>query len=379
MIAHPRPALRLPRSIDIRDEPQVICPRCRLVVEPLDWRCPDCHGPLELEGLPAFDPAAIIGERWSLWRYAELIPVELQVSLGEGLTPLVPTRLAGGPALAKLEFLQPTGSYKDRGTAVYINRLISAGLPPIVEDSSGNAGASLAAYASAAGARARVFVPAHAAPAKKRQISRHGAELVEVPGPRSATAAACRAAARRAIYASHVWSPWFILGHMTCAWEIWEQLGRRAPQALICPVGQGNLLLGLARGFAALLAAGAIAAVPRLFAAQADACAPLARAWELGLDEPAPVTEGPTVAEGIRSAAPVRGAEILARVRESGGAVLRVAEEAILAAQTEAAQAGLAIEPTSAVAVAAMAQARAMLPPGAEIVTILTGSGLKSV
>lgn len=357
---------------------QVGCARCRRLAPALSWCCAHCGGPLELAGLPRFEPAAIDGACWSLWRYAAMLPVRLALSLGEGMTPLVAAQVLGVGFLAKLEFLMPSGAYKDRGTAVFINALLAHGGGQVVEDSSGNAGASLAAYAAAAGVQAQIYVPAHAAAAKRRQIRHYGAEIVEVAGPRAATAQACLAAARHSIYASHVWNPWFLLGHMTCAWELWEQLGRQAPDAVACPVGQGNLFLGLARGFLALCDAGCITTMPRMYAVQAAACAPLAHAWDHGLALPVPTTEGATVAEGIRTAHPLRGAEILALARATGGAVLRIDEPAILAAHQASAHAGLAIEPTSAVAVAALPHIRAMLGPGAQIVVALTGSGLKS-
>lgn len=356
----------------------VICARCRRPAPPLRWRCIVCGGPLELAGLPPFDPAAIDERCWSLWRYAAMLPARPAVSLGEGMTPLAATEMLGVRCLAKLDSLMPSGAYKDRGTAVFINVLLEQGGAQVVEDSSGNAGASLAAYAAAAGVRARIFVPAHAALAKRRQIRGYGAEVVAVDGPRSAATAACLAAAQHSIYASHIWSPWFLLGHMTCAWELWEQLGRRAPDAVVCPVGQGNLFLGLARGFQALYDAGYIGALPRMYGAQAAACAPLARAWQHGLMAPASADEGATIAEGIRTTRPVRGAEIIAWTRATGGALLGIAESAILDAYRAAAAAGHAIEPTSAVAVAALPQVRATLEPSSQIVVLLTGHGLKS-
>ncbi len=358
---------------------QPVCDSCGAAAGPLDWRCLACGGPLHLEGLPGFDPAAIRQHEWSLWRYADMLPVARRFSLGEGMTPLIPIRVGGIPFLAKLEYLLPTGSYKDRGVAVMLNYLLALGVTAIVEDSSGNAGASVAAYAGGIGMRARIFVPAGAAEGKKAQIARFGAQLVEVPGPRAAVTAACEAAAQETAYASHAWHPCFIAGEMTTAWELWEQMGGRAPDAVVCPVGQGGLLLGLVEGFRALLAAGVIERLPHFYAVQSAACDPIVRAWERTIDVPAPVEGGSTIADGIRITAPVRGRAILAALRASGGAALRVDDFAIRAAQQTLAARGLFVEPTSAVPVAALPAVLDHIGGEAEIVIPLTGSGLKTV
>lgn len=356
--------------------PQLVCPDCGRAAGPLDWHC-DGH-PLEVAGLPPFVAAAIAPAEWSMWRYAAALPVARRVSLGEGLTPLVPAELDGLRFQAKLEYLNPTGSYKDRGTAALLSYLLACGVAAVVEDSSGNAGASLAAYCAAAGVRARICVPAGAPAGKKRLIERFGAALVEVPGPRAAATEAARQIARETPYASHAWSPLFIAGQMTCAWEIWEQRGRRAPDALVVPVGYGGLLLGLARGFGALLAAGLIERLPRLYAAQSAACDPLVRAWERGGPVEA-AAQGPTVADGIVVTLPLRAGELLAALRASGGAALRVSDAAVLAAQAALARRGLLVEPTGAVGAAALADARRLAGADAEIVVPLTGSGLKTL
>lgn len=359
-------------------EPQVACSRCgQRTARPSAWRCDACGGPLWITNLPAFDADALSDE-WTLWRYEAMLPADRNFSLGEGFTPVVEVEFEGVAFRAKLEFLAPTSSYKDRGTVVLVNRLMSQDVRDVVEDSSGNAGASLAAYAGAAGIRARVFVPAHAAHGKKRQISVFGAELVEVEGPRSAATEACLAAARDTVYASHAWSPFFLAGQMTVAWELWEQSGRRVPDGIVCPVGQGSLVLGLWYGFEALRGGGYVDTVPRLYGVQAAACDPIVRAWEAGDEEPAPVTEGDTIAGGIRIAAPVRGHEILHAIRASGGAAFRVDDEAIHSAQLTLARRGLYVEPTSAVPVAALDAVWRHVGRAGDLVVPLTGSGLKT-
>lgn len=337
--------------------------------------------PLELARLPPFDRALIAPHVWSLWRYRALLPLPplaQPVSLGEGMTPLVSTTLDGRSVHFKLEFLGPTGSYKDRGVTTLISGLRANGVAEVIEDSAGNAGTAVAAYAAAAGLRARIFVPDYASPAKKAQIRVYGAELVEVGGGRAATTDAAVQAAQTSMYASHAWHPLFISGLRTAAWEVWEQLGGRAPDACVVPIGQGGLYLGLLQGFKDLLAAGEIDRLPRLFGVQPTAIAPVARAWQAGRADVPPVPEGETIAEGIRIRQPVRGAQLLAGATESGGGFVAVDDPAIERARGDLAHAGLFVEPTSAAALAGLRALDRVIPRDALVVVPLTGSGLKA-
>lgn len=353
--------------------PELVCEDCGEVRGPLDWRCEGAR--LRIANLPRYDHNARDREARGLWRYAAMLPASPRVSLGAGDTPLVPVQLDSHAFLAKLEYCNPTGSFKDRGTELMINHFLAQDVDSVVEDSSGNAGASLAAYAAAAGIPARIFAPADAPAAKLAHIRAYGAGLVTVPGPRQAAADACLAAAETAVYASHAWSPFFVAGQMTCAWEIFEQGG--APDVVLCCAGHGGLFTGLARGFAALKDAGLIDRLPRMVVAQSDACDPLVRAWEQGLDATPAVSPTAGVADGISVAWPVHGAEILRALRETGGAALRVSDGEILAAQRLLWRRGLLVEPTSAVPVAALLSGQ--LPLAGRIVIPLTGSGLKSL
>jgi len=358
------------------------CARCgrEYPLDTREWRC-ECGGPFALRGTLPFSKDKIDGGEWSLWRYRGMLPVRKLVSLGEGGTPLVETEIYGLPVQFKVEFLMPTGSFKDRGAAVLVSFLKHLGVEEVVEDSSGNAAASLAAYSARAGIRAKIFVPAYASPGKLKQIELYGAELVPVPGSRAAAARAAAEAARKSYYASHYWNPVVLEGLKTMAYELSEQLGWRAPDNLVFPVGQGTFLLGAYRGFQELLAAQAIERMPRLFAAQAEACAPLAIAFQQGLEESAEIEPGETVAEGVRIARPAHGKEALAAIRESGGVALTVAEEEIEQAQQELAHHGLFVEPTSAVAVAGLRHlSKQGLIKREELTVVpLTGSGLKAL
>ena len=299
--------------------------------------------------------------------------------LGEPRTALVELRDDGRTAMAKLEGGLPTGSFKDRGTAVTVSWLRARGVREIVVDSSGNAGASFAAYGARAGLRVRVFVPADASPAKLLQVRAHGAIVVTVPGPRSAAGDAARDALKDAgadvAYGSHLWQPAFLAGTATFAYELFEQLERRAPDVVIAPLGGGTLLLGAHLGFARLLAAGLIEHVPRLIGVQSDACAPLARAFRAGEPDAVAVDPGATIAEGIRIARPPRSRQILAAIRETGGEIVEVSDDEIRAALRKLLARGLFVEPTSAAAYAGLSRSTS---PSEIAVVALTGHGLKA-
>jgi threonine synthase len=360
------------------------CPGCGRIY-PADrprWRC-DCGSHLNLapgRGLRRGEIA--VGEA-SLWRYAAALVLERppRLSLGEGWTPLVSRDWRGAKVYFKLESQMPTGSFKDRGTAVMINHLLEVGVGPIHEDSSGNAGASLATYAAAAGIPCRIYVPAAAPRGKLVQIAANGADLNAVPGTRQDVAEAALAAAGESFYASHNWEPFFIEGTKTLAFELWEQLGFRVPDNVLVPTGYGSNILGLDRGFDELEKSGEIAARPRLFAIQAANCAAFAAAWAAGQDRFVPFAAKPTVADGIAAPKPVRIGEVLRALRRSKGGVVGVAEEEIAPALAALGRLGLFVEPTAAIAAAALTRLLADGTIGADqtSVVVLTGSGLKAV
>ncbi|WP_409238015.1 threonine synthase [Streptomyces sp. PA5.6] len=330
--------------------PDCYCPAdgTRVPAGSLTWSCPACRGPLDLDFSPAPAPLkALTGRVNSLWRYAECLPLPAPaISLGEGRTPLV--ELAG-PVSAKLDFLMPTLSFKDRGAVMLAALARRLGPERVIADSSGNAGTAVAAYCARAGLDCTVYVPSATSPKKLAQITAHGARLHIVDGDRESTARAARAAADEpgTFYASHVHNPYFLHGTKTYVHELWEDLGGRLPEALVVPVGNGTLLLGAALAIRELHTAGLIARRPALYAVQSAAVAPLAEAWRAGAD--GLVGETPmaaTFAEGIAIPRPPRARQILHAVRASGGGFLTVTEDQIVAAQRELAARGLYVEST---------------------------------
>ncbi|QAA76309.1 MAG: Threonine synthase [Candidatus Bipolaricaulis sibiricus] len=323
-----------------------------------------------------------------MWRYAPLLPPADPLTLGEGGTPLVPS-LRIGPRLGidvafKLEGANPTGSFKDRGAAVLVAVLRSAGAAAVADDSSGNAGAALAAYAARAGLRAVLFAPAHASGPKLAQIAALGAELVRVSGPRERATRAVEEACRTdptLFYASHNTSPYFVAGLTTVAYEWIEDRGRAVPDHVVVPAGGGGLFLGIHQGFAAALRLGWIDRVPQVHIAQPAACAPLVRALHRGDNVPHEPYPGMTVAEGTRIPTPARGQQVVALLRAAGGNGVAVEEDAIHAAQRRLArEEGIHVEPTAALAVAALPALldQGTIRPGQQVGVVLTASGLKA-
>jgi threonine synthase len=356
------------------------CGRAYAADRPL-WRC-ECGNHLNLTPGRGLARSEIAAGEASLWRYGAALALRRppRTSLGEGWTPLVLRDWQGAAVCFKLESQMPTGSFKDRGTAVMINHLLEVGVGPIHEDSSGNAGAAIATYAAASGLPCRIYVPAAAPRAKLVQIAVAGADVRAIPGTRQAVTEAALAASDESFYASHNWHPYFIEGTKTLAFELWEQLGFRSPDNILVPTGYGSNVLGLDRGFDELERSGEIAARPRLFAVQAANCAAFAAAWAAGADRFVPFAATRTIADGIATPKPVRVAEVMRAVRRSHGGVVAVAEEEILAALDALGRLGLFVEPTAATAGAALTRLLrdGTIEPEQTTVVVLTGSGLKA-
>ncbi|MEV7096214.1 pyridoxal-phosphate dependent enzyme [Amycolatopsis sp. NPDC051045] len=349
----------------------------RYPADPLRWRGDD-GAPLTVAPLAGLRPDQVDTGIRSLWRYRAALPGDLgPVSLGEGCTPLLPRTWGGADVRFKLEWFSPTGSFKDRGSSVMISALAGAGVRELLEDSSGNGGSSVAAYSAAAGIAATVLAPEGTSPAKVLQTRAYGAAVELVPGTRDDTAAEAVRRSGRTTYASHNWHPFFLQGTKTLAYELWEDLGFRAPDAVVTVAGAGSIVLGCDLGFGELLAAGSITRRPRLLVAQPRNCSPIDAAFH---DRPGFEHFAPTVAEGTAIRQPVRLPEVVAAIRRSGGDTAAIGEDAIAAAARRLAALGLYAEPTSATAAAAIDvfRDRGAIRPGETTVVVLTGSGLKA-
>lgn len=360
------------------------CPACGKTFgldTPL-WRCPCGKSHLNLTPGRGLRRTDIDTSRRSLWRYQAALPVKgpPAITLGEGWTPLIDGSWDGHPILYKLDYLMPTGSFKDRGVAVMVNYLKQHGITAIANDSSGNGGASLAAYAAAATMPCRILVPASTSRSKIIQIAVSGVEVVLIEGSREDVADAALREAERSFYASHNWQAMFLEGTKTLGYELWEGLDFQVPDNIVVPVGGGSNVLGSHLAFSELLRRGEIDRLPRIFGVQAAHCAPVHAAFEAGADDPVPIAVKATVAEGIALRRPVRLREVVNALRATHGGTVAVAEEQILAAVGALARSGLFVEPTSAAAAAGLTRLfeAGEIKDGETTVVVLTGSGLKA-
>ena len=365
----------------------LVCPDCGWTHpagadEP--WRCV-CGSPLELAAStgpdrPRPDPVDVDARR-GLWAFEDRVPVTREVSLGEGFTPLVDA--PEWDAAFKLEYVFPTGSFKDRGATTVLSRAAALGVSRVLEDSSGNAGAAIATYAARAGIDAEIYVPAGAKASKLAAIERTGAHAARVEGSREAVTEACVEAVERGggWYASHAWNPAFFAGTQTVAFEIAAQRDWEAPDAVVIPLGHGTLFLGAYRGFRALYEAGWIDSFPRLLGAQASGYAPIADSIHggpnLGETDDGEVNE---LADGVRIREPVREAEIHEAIEETAGDAIAVPEARTERELDRLHRSGFFVEPTAALAPAALREYRERggLDADADVVVPLTGSGLKA-
>ena len=341
--------------------------------------CDKCGGIFDFADSLKFDPNKIEPNQPGIWKFRNTFMLNKEIeaiSLGEGDTPLLWSEAFGHSLAIKCEYLNPTGSFKDRGSSIIASFLHSRKVEECIEDSSGNAGASLAAYCARAGIKLNIYAPEGTNRIKQNQIKAYGARFYPIEGSRSRVEEATKQLAEGGKkYASHAYLPFNLPGYATIAYEIFEQLGKESPGTVIVPVGQGGLILGLYRGFIALLEARMIEKIPVLIGVQARKCAPLWSIFHGGMEGFHFATDGFTLAEGVRVWHPVRGDSVLSAVRSSKGKLIAVDEEDITIGVNEFAIRGFHIEPTSALVWSALSQCLDdCLDP---IVLILTGSGMK--
>lgn len=359
-----------------------ICSKCNTehATNRVLWQCP-CGGLLDIDIKPCLSIDTIKQRKPTMWRYREMLPIDDDtniVTFNEGFTPMVKMLYNQRSVWVKQDYLFPTGSYKDRGASVLISKAKELGINKVIEDSSGNAGAAIAAYCARAGIRCQIFVPHHVSDDKIGQIQAYAAEVRVIKGTREDVARATFLEAARTYYASHCWNPYFIHGTKTFAYEVCEQLDWYAPHAIVVPVGHGTLLIGAYIGFTELLSAGIINRLPKIIAIQAERCAPLAFAFSQGEQAVCEYMYLDTVAEGIAISNPVRKKQILTAVHMSNGHFITVTDAQIIDALKRLCSEGFYVEPTAATAIAGLIIYLQDAPPNEIIVTTLTGHGLKT-
>lgn len=329
----------------------------------------------------------------TMWRYREVLPVLNDasiVSLGEGYTPLHHARRLGERlGLANLylkdESRNPTGSFKARGLSVAVSMARELGIEKLAIASVGNAGGALAAYAAKAGLRAAVLMPEDTPRSHRLECALAGAEVVLVAGDlRDCARALAERAGREAWFdVSTLREPFRLEGEKTMAYEIYEQLGGRLPDAMIYPTGGGTGLIGMWKALGEMAAMGWIGERrPRLFAVQSSGCAPLVRAWGRGAETMDAWPHPKTVAVGLRVPAALGDFLMLGALRESAGTALAVDDVAMLDAVRELAQTeGVLTSPEGGATLAALRRllADGFLAGYETIVLFLTASGHKYI
>jgi threonine synthase len=327
----------------------------------------------------------------NMWRYHEVLPVadeSERVSLGEGLTPLLPAaRLGASVGLPRLlikdESGNPTGSFKARGLSVAITMAKRLGASDVCLPSAGNAGSALAAYAAKAGLRAHVYVPRDIAQLFLMETRAYGAEVQTVDGLITDAGRICAAAA-----SEHGWyecatlkEPYRVEGKKTLGYELAEQLGWTLPDAILYPTGGGTGLIGMWKAFEELETMGFIGAKrPRMYAVQAEGCAPIVSAFAAGLEAAPPWENAHTVAHGLRVPRALGDFLILRALRQSHGAAIAVSDAELIAGVKDAARTeGLFMAPEGGACVAALRRLRQSghLSPDDSVVLFNTGTGFK--
>ncbi len=366
------------------------------------FRCGRRHKPHEIESLPIprcecgsavdaeYDYKSIqkvilrdefmryMPTHWKYWAFMPVKDLSKKITMGEGGTPLLENKKLSkkGRLLIKYEAINPTGSFKDRGSSLEITKALEFRKHRVALASTGNMGASIAAYASFAGLECTVFIPDIVGREKITQIKAYGAEVVMVAGDYSVAMKLAEEFVR-----SHSDSfltgdyPWRSEGTKTIGFEIADQLYWHVPDYIVVPVGNGTLIWSIYEAFHELALVGITDRIPKIVGVQVENCAPVADAWENGLSEIIPVINPNTIATAIACGDPIDGLAALRAIRDSGGFALKVSDEEALLARNTLARNGIFVEPSGAVAYAGFLKKEL----SGTVVCLATGHGLKDM
>jgi len=365
------------------------CTKCgqRLAAEQPQTVCPKDGGVLyaryDLAALKnRFVPKLLSGRAATMWRYAEVLPDSDPVSLGEGFTPMLPSRVMPN-VFIKDEALNPTGSFKARGLSAAVTMARHYGLKKLAIPSAGNAASALAAYAAAAGIEAHIFMPKDVPIANRIECETYGAHVNLVDGLISDCARLVkeRTEQERWFDVSTLKEPFRLEGKKTMGYEVAEQLNWELPQGIIYPTGGGVGLIGMWKAFDEMQELAWIGTErPQMVAVQSAGCAPIPKAWEEGESASTMWPNATTVAAGLRVPKAYGDYLILDILRKSGGVALAVTDEEIMAALRDWAKTeGIFAAPEGAAALAAYRNLRAtgFFGPDDKVVLFNTGTGLK--
>jgi threonine synthase len=366
------------------------------------FRCGRLHKPHEIEALPIprcecgsavdaeYDYKSIkkvilrdefmrtSPTHWKYWAFMPVKDLSKCIAMGEGATPLLENKRLSkkGRLLIKYEATNPTGSFKDRGSSLEITKAIEFKKKKVALASTGNMGASMAAYAAFAGLECKVFIPDIVGKEKITQIKAYGAETITVNGDYSV---AIRRAEEYVISNSDSFLtgdyPWRSEGTKTIGFEIADQLYWHVPDHIVVPIGNGTLIWSIFEAFRELLVVGITDKIPGIIGVQVEKCAPVADAWEKNLDEIIPVRDPKTIATAIACGEPIDGLAALKAIRDSGGFAIKITDQEVLVARNELSHNGIFVEPSGAVAYAGYMKTQVE----GTVVCIATGHGLKDM
>lgn len=347
-------------------------------------KCESCHSPIEVKYKSNGSNTKMFSHLGTIPVLSPISDLKQYISLGEGNTPIISfTDIFSSLNIsvkAKLEFLNPTGSFKDRGSAMMISMLKQMGVQNIVEDSSGNAGGSISAYSARAGITAHIFVPDTAPKPKVDQIKIYGSKTYSISGTRDETTDAAEkfVSENHFVYASHNLNPYFIEGTKITGYEIYNHFRKKMPDHIIIPVGNGSLYIGIWKALKELENSGIKFNFPKLHAIQSENVMPLVNSFK---GTPWNTLDAkPTIAGGIAVSNPPRRSEIMNVLKDSCGTAISINEKEIVKYQIELAQKeGIYCEPTCATALAAIPKlvSQKIISLGQDVLIPITGFGLK--
>ncbi|RLG42255.1 MAG: threonine synthase [Thermoproteota archaeon] len=367
--------------------PYLACTKCgkEFPLETLETRCSSCGEPLEVRY--ELTSPELHRSDFLLEKYRDFLPFpkpNKALSLGEGFTPLLKLHRIGESLKVDLyvknETVNPTWSFKDRGTLCGVQYAVDRGYSKIGTVSTGNMGASIAAYGARAGLRTYVLVSSTIEEEKVLPISVYGANVVKVEGDYGMLYyESLRIGAERGICFVNSDHPMRVEGSKTIGFEICEQFSFKTPDWVIVPVSSGGNFRGVVKGFKEFREAGLIERLPKFVVAQASGCCPIVRAFEEGKEEVKHFGTPNTIAHAISNPFPPSGNEVIRILRELGGVAVTVEDEEILRAQLTLAREGIFAQPAGAVPIAALHKlvSRGLVERGESVVCLITGAGLK--
>ncbi|AXX92539.1 threonine synthase [Malaciobacter molluscorum LMG 25693] len=359
-----------------------ICSKCKKIedVTSLKSKC-DCGGLWKLKfHAPKFDLKLVDKNTWGLFRYRKFMPIIddswKDITLGEGMTPII---RFDENVLLKMDYFMPTLSFKDRGAAMLISHCKSIGVKSVVQDSSGNAGNSVAAYCAKANIKCEIFVPEGTSPKKINMIRSHNAKVNITPGSRDDCADICRnkVIEEKKYYANHVYNPFFYEGTKTYIYEVYEQLNR-IPKNIFVPLGNGTLFIGVIKALEELLESELIETMPNIYAIQSEYCSPFVLATKNSELKLSKVISKPTLAEGIAIGVPMRAEEILEYIYKYNVKTIIAPEDNIIRSREILASKGIYCEHTTAASYAAYLQYCKDNESLSDCLISMCGAGLKS-